>query len=153
MRLVLLALACALNFNWAAAQNSVISYQGRVTDNGTNITGAGQFEFALVTSTNVGLQATAVATNTSGFITGIRVVNPGNGYTTAPTITVSGGGGSGATASATVSGGKVTSITVTDAGSGYTSAPTVTIAPPPPDVDYTTHWSNDGTSVAGSDMG
>jgi hypothetical protein len=151
IRLVMLALACTLNFNWAAAQNSVISYQGLVTDNGSNFTGAGQFEFALVTSTNVGVQATAVATNTSGFITGIRVVNPGKGYTTAPTITVSGGGGSGATASATVSGGKVASITVTDAGSGYTSAPTVTIAPPPPDLDYTTYWSNDGSSVAGSE--
>jgi hypothetical protein len=151
IRLVMLALACTLNFNWAAAQNSLISYQGRVTDNGSNFTAAGQFEFALVTSTNVGRQATAVATNTSGFITGIGVVNPGNGYTTAPTITVSGGGGSGATASATVSSGKVAGITVTDAGSGYTSAPTVTIAPPPPDLDYTTYWSNDGTSVAGSE--
>lgn len=133
------------------AQSTAFTYQGRITDNGTNFSGAGQFEFALVTSTNVSTQATAVATNTTGFITGIGIINPGNGYTTAPTVTISGGGGFGATANATVSVGKVTGITVTDAGSGYASTPTVTIAPPPADIDYTTYWSNDGTSVNGSE--
>ena len=32
----------------------------------------------------------------------------------------------------------------------YTTAPTVTIAAPPEDIVYTTYWSNDGTSSAGS---
>jgi hypothetical protein len=45
----------------------------------------------------------------------------------------------------------VTSINPISAGSGYTSAPTVTIGPPPPDIAYTTFWSNDGTSTAGSE--
>ena len=35
-------------------------------------------------------------------------------------------------------------------GSGYTSISNVTIASPPPNLSYTTYWSNDGTSVNGS---
>lgn len=69
---------------------------------------------------------TAVPTATSG--TGVQSINlqaGGTGYTTAPTVSLTGGGGTGATATATVSGGTVTGITVTAAGSGYTSAPTV----------------------------
>src|SRR5207253_2643543 len=41
-------------------------------------------------------------------VSGIRVVDGGSGYTSAPTVTISGGGGSGATAVATISGGTVT---------------------------------------------
>ncbi len=133
------------------AQNTIFTYQGRVTDNGTNFTGFGQFKFALVTGTNFNRQATATANLTSGFVTSITVVNGGNGYTTAPIVTITGGGGSGATATASVSGGAVTSISVNNAGSGYTNAPTVLIAPPPPSITYTTYWSNDGTSTNGSE--
>jgi hypothetical protein len=130
---------------------ATITYQGHVTASGGNITGIGQFEFALVTGTNLSVQATALATNTSGFITDIGVINPGGGYTTAPTVTISGGGGSGAGATAKITGGKVTGITVTEAGSGYKSAPTVTLSPPPANIEYTTYWSNDGTSVNGNE--
>ncbi len=136
----------------ASAQNVVVTYQGRVTDNGTNFTGAGQFQFALVTSTNTSQTATATANAPSGgFITVINVVSGGSGYASAPAVTITGGGGSGATATATVSGGSVTAITINNPGSGYTSTPLVTLAPPPPNTAYTTHWSNDGTSVAGSE--
>ncbi|MFD1628465.1 RagB/SusD family nutrient uptake outer membrane protein [Pseudopedobacter beijingensis] len=55
----------------------------------------------------------------------ITVTNAGSGYTTAPTVNITGGGGSGATASATISGGKITAITITNAGGNYTSAPTI----------------------------
>lgn len=51
----------------------------------------------------------------------------GTGYTSAPTVALSGGGGTGAVVVANVVGGEVTSYTVTVAGSGYTSAPTVTV--------------------------
>lgn len=61
----------------------------------------------------------------------VNVVNIGSGYTTAPTVTFSGGGGgSGAQAVATIQGGSVSSIQVTNPGSGYTSNPTVTISAP-----------------------
>lgn len=65
-----------------------------------------------------------------GVITSLVVGNSGAGYTQAPTVTISGGGGSGATATANVNNGRVTSITVTSGGSGYTSCPTVTFSPP-----------------------
>jgi hypothetical protein len=60
-----------------------------------------------------------------GTVSGVAVTAGGSGYTSAPTVSFTVGGGSGATATATVSGGAVTAVTVTAAGSGYTSAPTV----------------------------
>ena len=133
------------------AQGTVFTYQGRVTDNGTNFSGVGQFKFALVTSTNTSRPATATANLTGPFVTSYTIVDPGAGYATAPAVTITGGGGSAATATASVSGGVVTNITANTTGSGYASAPTVTIAPPPPNISYTTYWSNDGTSVAGNE--
>ncbi len=67
----------------------------------------------------VALAATTVA--------GIRILTQGVGYTSAPTVAITGGGGTGATATAAVSGGSVVSFTITAAGSGYTSTPTVTL--------------------------
>ncbi len=64
-------------------------------------------------------------TASGGTLNYITVDDGGSGYTSAPTVSFSGGGGSGATATATVSNGVVTAVTITDAGSGYTSAPTV----------------------------
>lgn len=57
-------------------------------------------------------------------ITGVKVTSGGSGYTTAPIITISGGGGSGARAEAVVEGGEIVSVNLLDAGSGYTSKPT-----------------------------
>ncbi|MXW02517.1 MAG: S8 family serine peptidase [Holophagales bacterium] len=54
----------------------------------------------------------------------VTVTNGGTGYTSAPTVTISGGGGSGAAAEALMGGG-VTGVTVTNAGSGYTRGPLV----------------------------
>ena len=154
MKMRFFAFACVLLALVAAdvrAQNTVVTYQGRVAANGTNFSGNGQFKFAIVTSTNNNHSATGTANRSGSFVTSYNVTFGGNGYTIAPTVTVSGGGGSGATATATVSSGVVTAINPGSAGSGYTSTPTVTIAPPPTDILYATYWSNDGTSVAGSE--
>ena len=70
---------------------------------------------------------------------GITVTNQGSGYTTVPTVTISGGGGSGAMAVATLTSGRVSavrlilgdSVKLFTRGSGYTSNPTVTISAPP----------------------
>lgn len=57
---------------------------------------------------------------------GVATVTAGGaGYTTAPTVAITGGGGSGATATAVVAGGVVTGVTITNKGTGYTSAPTI----------------------------
>ena len=135
------------------AQNTVVTYQGRITANGTNFGSLGQFKFALVTSSNAAVTATATAGLSGAFVTSYTVTAGGNGYVTAPAITITGGGGAGASAIAIVSGGMVTAINPVQAGSGYVSPPTVTVAPPPDTIVYTTYWSNDGTSSAGSEPG
>jgi hypothetical protein len=85
----------------------------RITLNTNNTTGMG--------STTVGF----VRTGTAGIVGTITVSNGGTNYATAPTVTFSGGAGSGAAALATVSGGKVVSVTITSPGTGYTGNPTV----------------------------
>lgn len=75
------------------------------------------------------LAAITITTAGTGYVAGdvLTVTSTdkrGSGYTT-PTVSITGGGGSGATAKAAVSNGGVYSVTVTAAGSGYTSAPTV----------------------------
>lgn len=74
--------------------------------------------------------ATAVATRSGTTVASIAVTAQGFGYTSTPTVTISGGGGTGATAVATIANGQVTAISVTAAGTGYTSTPTVTVAAP-----------------------
>ncbi|MCY2941886.1 MAG: Ig-like domain repeat protein [Planctomycetota bacterium] len=63
----------------------------------------------------------------AGVLNIITVTNGGTGYTSSPTVTITGGGGTGATAIATVVNGVVTEIAVTNGGGGYTGTPTVTI--------------------------
>lgn len=53
------------------------------------------------------------------------VTNGGSGYTTAPTVAFTGGGGTGAAGTAIVKDGKVVGVNITAPGSGYTSTPTV----------------------------
>src|SRR4051812_47361226 len=85
----------AVNFQFSVCigQNTVVTYQGRVLDNGTNFTGIGQFKFAIVTSTNMNRTATATANVNSGFVTSYNVTFGGSGYATPPAVTVIGGGG------------------------------------------------------------
>lgn len=75
--------------------------------------------------------ATATAQTVNGFVVGASVTDGGSGYTNAPSVTITGGGGSGATARATVVNGSVTSIVIQNPGSGYSSTPIITIALPP----------------------
>ncbi len=75
--------------------------------------------------------ATAVATITQGFVTGITLTSGGSGYKRAPEVALLGGGGKGATARSFLSGDAVSAIIVLSAGSGYTNAPAVIIEPPP----------------------
>jgi len=57
----------------------------------------------------------------SPIIQSLNLNNGGSGYTSAPTVTIS-GDGTGATATATVAGGVVTGLTLDTVGSGYTTA-------------------------------
>ena len=81
-------------------------------------------------------RAFATATITGDAVTSVTITDGGQHYTNAipPTVTFTGGGGSGATGIATVnSNGIVTGISITNGGSGYTSAPTVSIDYSPKD--------------------
>ena len=80
----------------------------------------------------------------TGGITNIAITAYGSGYTSPPTVTIVGGGGSGATAVATcpnpitgvdpcfgpLASGGLSSATLTNPGAGYTSPPNVTVVPP-----------------------
>jgi hypothetical protein len=75
-----------------------------------------------------------VTAQVSGPVTALTITNAGSGYTSAPTVTISGGGGSGATAHAIVGTIPETSqyqtiiaLVLDTPGQGYTSTPTVVI--------------------------
>lgn len=62
-------------------------------------------------------------------LSAVPVSNGGSGYTSAPTVAFTGGGGTGAAGTAVLGSGanegKVVSVTITNPGTGYTGAPTV----------------------------
>ncbi|WP_299718063.1 hypothetical protein [uncultured Tateyamaria sp.] len=84
---------------------------------------------ALVHGTQI--RATAEASLTADGVGSLALINPGSSYVVPPTITLTGGGGTGAAAVAELHDGAVSAITVLSAGTGYTSAPKVEIAPSP----------------------
>lgn len=65
------------------------------------------------------------AGNYAGYVTFTKLTAGGSGYTSAPAVTFSGGGGSGAAATAFVMNGSVIGFRMTSLGTGYTSAPAV----------------------------
>ena len=78
--------------------------------------------------------ATAVAITTSvGGVQSVKeilITNTGYGYTEPPTVTITGGNGSGAIATCIISTGSVLNIGITDKGDRYYEPPTITIDPP-----------------------
>lgn len=60
----------------------------------------------------------------------ISVSNGGSGYMSAPTVSITGGSGTGATATATISGGIVTSLQITNPGTGYQFSDLPSATPP-----------------------
>lgn len=59
----------------------------------------------------------------------ITVLTPGENYTTAPQVQITGGGGTGATATAEIAYGQVRRVLVTNGGTGYTTTPDVSLIP------------------------
>ena len=64
--------------------------------------------------------------NTS-ILTEITITNPGSGYTSAPAVVITGGGGSGAEAEAIIKNNRLNEILIKNPGQGYSSEPTVTL--------------------------
>ncbi|AOV60911.1 virion structural protein [Synechococcus phage S-CAM22] len=66
----------------------------------------------------------AQLTSTS-ILDSITVTDPGSGYSQAPAVIITGGGGSGAIAEASIRNGRIDNIIIKDPGAGYSSSPTV----------------------------
>lgn len=90
-----------------------ISLSGTSGGSEINLTGYG----AGTSHSFTGQTATATSYIISGSVSKATVTLGGSGYTSAPAISFSGGGGSGAAATAAISAGAVTGITITDGGS------------------------------------
>ncbi len=74
------------------------------------------------------IQDTSLTSWVGGGIGSLTLLNGGLNYASAPTVTFTGGGGTGATASVAFSGATVNSVTVTNSGIGYSTPPTVTFS-------------------------
>lgn len=61
-------------------------------------------------------------------VQGINLISGGYGYSSVPTVIISGGGGTGASATAIINNGSITSITLNSRGYGYTAVPTISIS-------------------------
>lgn len=98
-----------------------------VTNGGSGYSSTPTIAFAPGQNTNPIVTATGTASVSAGIVGSIVLTNPGSGYgATAPTVTFTGGGGSGATATAQLIGSPLSPvITMTNNGSGYTSPPLV----------------------------
>jgi autotransporter-associated beta strand protein len=102
------------------------------TDNATFLQGLGQvnlFGNATIDTNNrsITINQPLLEAGGSGVSAVGLVISGGSGYTSAPIVEISGGGGSGATARAIVTDGSVTEIEITNPGTNYVSAPTFTL--------------------------
>ena len=79
----------------------------------------------IVAPPSSGTTATATATLGGLSAASFTITSGTTTYSVAPTVTITGGGGSGAKFTAVLSNGLVTGITLSASGSGYTTAPTI----------------------------
>ena len=84
-----------------------------------------QGRLTVFSRTSLGAPPEAPSPVLEGQIDSITLTDGGSGYTSPPTISFSGGGGTGAIATAVLEGASVASVTLLSAGTGYISAPTV----------------------------
>jgi hypothetical protein len=137
-------------FAGESTSNAKAGFQGNAVNVGTP-------DPYIVVDPNVGdvtaPTATGTATLSGASVASVTITSGASGYTSAPSVVLSGAGGSGAVATATINGGVVTGVTVTAGGSGYTSAPTViftssqTAAKPIPGAPFEWSLGNAGNST------
>jgi len=107
-----------------------------LNNDGSGFTGTPTVAISTSPSGQSGDNATAVAfTTTRANVTSIEKIlltNAGANYTSPPSITISGGGGTGAAATCSINTASngVIRFTITDNGIGFGTAPTVTVAAP-----------------------
>ena len=84
-------------------------------------------------------QSTGTVTiDSSGSISGANVTLAGTGYNTAPSVNITGGGGTGGIVESTIEDGGVVSLSIVSGGTGYDPAnpPTISIDAPPEAVQF-----------------
>ena len=84
--------------------------------------------WAILPSGNTGAQGRVVLQTG---VKSITITNSGSGYTSAPSVSFIGGGGSGAAATATLQNGRVVEVRMTNTGSGYTGVPLISFSAAP----------------------
>ena len=84
---------------------------------------------ACVRTTQVCNISTNVESYAFGSVTGAIINSGGSGYSSAPSVTITGGTGSGATATATITNGAVTQVNITNGGTGYSVLTQGAVAP------------------------
>lgn len=91
---------------------------------GFTVTPIDEYSFSF----NCGSNATSTGTfDASGILNAVHIESGGTGYVS-PTLTFSGGSGTGAAAIANVVGGVITSVTITNPGSGYLNPPSLVVS-------------------------
>lgn len=127
--------------------NTVFVNKAIGADSGTNVLPVEQYSINYSNAGTATGQTATVTDNLPGTlrygglprnsVSSVQVVSGGSGYSSAPTVNITGGGGSGATATATISGGSVVSVTIVNAGNDYTSIPTIAFSGGSPTVAAT----------------
>ena len=119
---------------------------------GNSFTKFEKLEFVSVYADTSTAQATAAANvNSSGSVTSISLTSGGSGYTSIPSVIITGAGGTGATARTVLTNGVVTSVIMISVGSGYPIVgTTVTIVAPSSSVRFPIYiqLKNTGTAAA-----
>lgn len=95
-------------------------------DKGTTTFSVTDSKLETITTWDSSFTFTAEAYSAIGPLLSISIIDGGSGYTSAPDVTITGGGGIQATATCTISGGAVNTITITNEGEGFTHQPTIT---------------------------
>ena len=112
---------------FAATVGMGVSITGATESGGGSYT---SFPTVTFSSPNVGVNtATGQFVNRiAGVLSGFTITNPGSGYFSRPTVTITGGGGSGA--GVTIATMIVTDVTINNTGFGITSVPVVSLISP-----------------------
>ncbi len=95
-------------------------------DKGTTTFSVSDSKGETITTWDSSFTFKAEAYDSIGPLSTISIIDGGSGYTSAPDVTITGGGGVRATATCTLTGDAVSSVTVTNGGEGFTHQPTIT---------------------------
>jgi len=95
-------------------------------DKGTTTFSVTDSKLETITTWDSSFVFTAEAYSDIGPLQSISIIDGGSGYTSAPDVTISGGGGVQARATCALTGDSVSSVTITNPGEGFTHQPTIT---------------------------